>query len=64
MAKPGSGKHDLVKRHKFKLEILAFGVMLVVPFLLYTAAQAQSNVVASALLGLMAITMIALVVVS
>ena len=57
-------KQDFIKSHKLKLQSFAFIGILALPFLLYLAAQSQSEVAVTLLLGLMTLLMLAIIVVS
>lgn len=64
MAGSGTNEQKFLKRHKSKLQTLAFAAILVLPFLLYMAAQAQHPLAVSVLVGLMAVVMLAIALIS
>lgn len=53
-----------IKKHKFTLQTFAFVALLILPFFLYVAAQAQLEAIVIILLGLMTLIMLALSVIS
>ncbi len=55
---------SFLKRNKFKLQCFGFIAILVLPFALYFSAQSGQEAVVIMLLGLMAVVMAALAVVS
>ena len=61
MANSNPDDRNFLKRQGFKLQILAFVAMLVLPFLLYFATQAGDEFTVKALIGLMALVMLAVV---
>ena len=61
MANSDSENRNFVERHRFKMQSFAFVAMLVLPFLLYFAAQAGDGFTVKALVGLMALVMLVVV---
>ena len=61
MANSNPDNRSFIKRQGFKLQVLAFVAMLALPFLLYFAAQAGDGFTVKALVGLMALIMLAVV---
>ena len=64
MANVHPDNRNFAERHRFKIQTLAFVAMLVLPFLLYFAAQAQQDVLVNILIGLMALAMLTVVWIS
>jgi hypothetical protein len=64
MADSNSNGQGFLIRHEFKIQTLGFVSILALPFFLYLAAQAQLNFLITLLIGLKALVMLALVVVS
>lgn len=64
MANLDSNRRKPTKQAKFRLQGFALVAMLILPFFLYLAAQAQLQVVVTILLGLMAVVMVAIILVS
>ena len=52
-----------VDRHRLAVRTVACAVILLLPFLLYAAAQAGQGLLVKALLALMAVVMLALILV-
>jgi len=64
MGASGSGQEPFLVRHRFCIQTVAFIALLVLPFLLYAAAEAEMSVLVSLLVGLMAAVMLLVIAVS
>lgn len=64
MAEIKTKKQSFLKRHRATLQTIALVLILVLPFLLYSFAQAGQLVVVTALIVLMALVMIVIVIIS
>ena len=67
MASPASNDRASIRRfvdrHRLAVRTVACTVILLLPFLLYTAAQAGQDSIVKALLALMAVLMLALILI-
>jgi hypothetical protein len=64
MAQSESKYRAFLKQHKTKLQAIALGVILIIPFLLYVLAQGGQIAAVTTLIVVMAILMIGIVVIS
>jgi hypothetical protein len=64
MQETGSRIHSFIKRYRSRLQALALVAIIVLPFLLYVTAQAHLETVVGVLIGLMALVMMAVIVIS
>lgn len=64
MAQSESKYQGFLKRYKTKLQTTALVMILLLPFLLYLLAQGGQTIAVTILVGLMALIMIGIVVIS
>jgi hypothetical protein len=63
MARGASSKHSFIKRHKAYLQAVALLLILLLPFVLYGAAQGAQSVIVIVLLGLMTLVMVGIILI-
>jgi hypothetical protein len=64
MNKKNNNKQTFIEQHKGSFQTVSFLIIIILPFLLYLSAQANQNIVVSILLGLMALTMLLIILMS
>jgi energy-coupling factor transporter transmembrane protein EcfT len=63
MAHNASSKNSFIQRHKARLQAIALLLILVLPFMLYGAAQSGQSIIVLLLLGTMTLVMTVIVLI-